>query len=185
MLRLTRVMQVGFCLWVTMCCVWSCLADGGPPIAFYKEVSPGDYLVACYPLFAETYLVTVLVEYVAVYWLLGRPAAARMSLLLYLLLINLLTNPVAQLGMLFLGDPVLMGSRALAQGMDCVIELTVVVVEFGLMKWIFSRMYRNGLLAQPITALRTLVMALVANLASFAVGTVGVLLIMAAFCNAH
>ena len=75
--------------------------------------------------------------------------------------------------MLFIADPVLLGSEAIVLPLQISIGLVTVIVEFALLKWIFGHEYRWGLLSAPVTAKRTFVIALVANLASFVTAFIG------------
>jgi len=149
----------------------SAFADGVLPVPFYKEVgSIWDFVVGFYSkIFALVFPVTVVIEYLVFYALLGRPAKARRKLFLYILFVNTITNPAAQLCMLFIADDVLLGSKNMEYLADCIIEVLVVIVEFGLMTWLFGRMHRHGDLDEPVSAIRTLVITLLANLASFTV----------------
>jgi len=160
--------------------VRSTFADGALPVPFYKEIAPTwDFLVRLYfGAFAHIFVATVAVEYLVVYVLLGRPAKAWTQLFFYIMLVNLITKPAAHLSMLFIGDPDLLGSTTRALLVDGIIELVVVTVEFGLMKWIFGSMYRRGVLQEPVTAKRTILIAAVANVASFAFGVVGLILLL-------
>jgi hypothetical protein len=109
---------------------------------------------------------TTIIEYPAIYWILGRPKKAKKSLFLCVLLVNAITNPLAQLGVWFLDG-------------WFTIELAVVAVEFGLMVWIFKRMYNSGKFDRPITLVRTAVTVLVANLISFVLGVAVLLALIA------
>jgi hypothetical protein len=181
MLRSTRLIQMSSCLWfTTMCCVGSSLADGGASKSFYKQVLSNDLdLFHLVPVFFSIFFATVVTEYLIVYFLLGRPEKATAKLLLCVLLVNVITNPAAQFGMLLLGDERLLGSATLPDVMICMIELTATAVESALMVPIFGRLYRCGLLDEPVTVRRTIVIVLAANVASFLVGF-GVILMMAA-----
>jgi len=123
--------------------------------------------------------VTTAVEYGVIYWMLGRPAKARLRFLFSLLLVNVITNPPVQLATFFIPDlfrPRLLGELLLMLG---IVELVVVLVEFGLLRWIFGRMYRGGALNEAITVKRTFLIALTANLASFVVGCTAFIVVMA------
>ena len=67
----------------------------------------------------------------------------------------------------FIADTELLGSASLAHLVEWIIEFVVVIVEFGLMKWIFGRMYRHGVLDEPVSAGRVLVISVAANIASY------------------
>jgi hypothetical protein len=107
-----------------------------------------------------TFGATTIIEFYVIYRMLGRPKKAKKGLLLCALLINALTNPLTQL-LVWLLQAWFM------------IELLVVLVEMGFLVWIFKRMYHFGKLEQPVTFVRTVVIALVANGASFGLGLVG------------
>jgi hypothetical protein len=173
MIQYTRWAQaiLGLCC-TLMYCTGSAFANGGPSTLFHEEVAY-DALFWNSSLFAEMFLATVAVEYAVVYFMLGRPAKASMQLLGWVLFVNVITNPAAQLGLLCLGDPVLWGSDTLAWVMIGIVELIVVAVEFCLLKWIFGRMNRRGRLDEPVSTRRTFAIALVANAASFVCGIVG------------
>lgn len=178
MQRYARFLQWSVVFWSAACCVTSCLADGAP-MPFYQEAAGRDPLD---PGFLSILLVglvsTVLVEYLVVYLLLGRPTKSRTRLFVWVLLINVITNPAAQLTILYVADPVLLGSANLANLVFGITELLVVIVEFWLLKWAFGRMYRRGVLTQPVAATRTFVISLAANTASF-VATFGAMILLA------
>ncbi|MFZ5866336.1 MAG: hypothetical protein ACOYXY_10685 [Thermodesulfobacteriota bacterium] len=175
--RYTRLVALASTGLIYLYEVGSTFASGGPVVPFYKEVfahSPIWEVLAAYSkLLAVIFCATVAVEYLTVYFLLGGPSKVRIKLLFYIVLINMVTNPAAQFLMLFVGDPDLVGSAELALVVTCVIEFVVVTVEYGLLRWVFGRMHRRGLLYRPVTATRTFVISLVANAASFAIGVVG------------
>ena len=158
-------------------------ADGGLPVPFYKEVSSTTsiwHFLFCfyYRILLPIFFATVAIEYLVVYLYLGRPSKAKTHLLLYIILINLITNPAAQLSMLFIGDPKLLGSSALSCLVDCTTELAVVAIEFGFMIWMFRRMYDRGIL-EKVTTGKTALMALVANVASFVIVFIGITFMIA------
>jgi hypothetical protein len=171
------------CLFVLIWGVGSVLADAGLPMPFYKEVftntSIWDFLFGFYHrILLPILFATVVIEYFVVYLMLRRPSKAKIQLFLYIILINLITNPAAQLAMLFIGDPDLTGSSGMSLIVVCIIELVVVAIEFGLMMWIFGRMHRRGLLEKPVATDFILIIAVVTNLASFGLVFIGFMLII-------
>jgi len=161
--------------------IGSIFADS-TPMPFHKEVATsGDFFIWAYPLLAEMLLITVVVEYLVIYLMLGRPARAGIRLFGFVTLMNFITNPAAQLSILFIADPVLLGSDVLAYLVLCLIELVVIIIEFGLMIWMFGLMHRRGALLQPISASRTALISLVANIASFAIGRLGFIMLVMIF----
>ena len=103
---------------------------------------------------------TTVIEYLVIYLILGRPQKARAELFTFLLFVNLITNPPAQLGVWIWGHWFL-------------IELVVMCVEFVLLLSIFDRMFLGGKLNDQIGAGRTAMIVLVANLTSFVLGLLG------------
>ena len=175
----TRLLELAVCLClIHFCGSGSSFADVGGSVPFYKEVAH-DPFSWNYCFFGAIVVATIIIEYPIIYFLLERPVKARMQLFLFTVLVNLVTNPVAQFSILFIADPVLLGSHLLANVVMLLIELVVVAVEFSLMIWIFRWTYLRGLLDRHVTATRTLVIALTANMASFAIGYIGFLLIIA------
>jgi len=147
-------MQLASVLLILMCDVQSSLADMVmlPPFRLDDSVN----LIGM----AANFGFTTIIEYLAIYHILGRPKKAKTGLFLFVFLVNLITNPAAQIGVWFIGE-------------WFVIEAVVILVEFGLLMLVFARMFRIGALSQPIGAGRTLVVAVMANIASFGLGIVG------------
>ena len=169
-------------LWfISLCSAASSLADGGLAAPFYKEISPTwDFLILAYfGAFAHIFFITAAVEYLIVYLLLGRPTRGRIQLIFYIMLANVITKPAGHSAMLFIADPDLLGSRTLERLAVFIIELVILVVEFGIMRLTFHWMYCRGLIHEPVTARRTILIAALANVASFAFGLVGPLLLRA------
>ncbi|MEW6529512.1 MAG: hypothetical protein AB1473_01670 [Thermodesulfobacteriota bacterium] len=108
-------------------------------------------------LMAAIFGVTAIIEFLVIYWILGRPKKARTTLFLVAFFLNMFTNPSAQIGVLILGYLF-------------AIELLVIAIEFGVLMWVFSQMHHSGKLDHPVTALRTAVIAVIANVASFILG---------------
>jgi hypothetical protein len=149
-----------------MVCHGLASADGGPKVPFYEEIRSWD-LETFAVLFLPVFCPTVIVEYIIVSCLLGWPAKGRMQLFLWVLFLNTITVPAAEAAWLFIADPLALGSEMIFLALLCVIELIVVIVQFFLLRWIFTRMLRRGLLDRPVTAGRTFMISLVANAASF------------------
>ena len=171
MSRYIRLIQLVLIFYfITVCWVGPTLADDvHPPGSFYKEFIDGDFealLLAMLHCFA----VTVIVEYLVVYLLLRRSVKDWKRPFFWVLVVNLITNPAAVLISLFIADPVILGSGVLATKLLCIIEFLVVMVEFVILKWAFGKMYRQGILEKPITIKRTLIISLLANMASFLIG---------------
>ncbi|MEW6532567.1 MAG: hypothetical protein AB1473_17185 [Thermodesulfobacteriota bacterium] len=119
------------------------------------------------------FFATVVIEYLVICAFLGWPEQAMIKLMFWVPLVNVITNPAAQIGALFFGK--VMDSEALAWVMVCVVEFGVAAVEFGLLSRIFGYMYRQGVLHEPLTARRIILIVAVANMASFLLGFVGLL----------
>ncbi len=158
------------------------LADGGPPVPLYQDFLAAPGIGTFVYLMIANFLVTVLVEYVVVYCFLGQPVKARGQIFMWVLLANIITNPGAQLGMLFLADPALLGPLALSWAMLGTIELMAVIVEFAFFRWIVGRLHHRGVIQEAFSTLRTFAMALAANLASFVVvgagtGLIGLIIV--------
>jgi hypothetical protein len=120
------------------------------------------------------FCVTVAVEFVIIYLLLGRPPSSKKWLFLRLLFINAISFPLAHIGFFFWTSidhstpwPVILG----------VIELLVVLLEWVLLIRIFETMHRMGKLHAPVSSERTLTIAFAANLASCLLGLVLVLVV--------
>jgi hypothetical protein len=126
------------------------------------------------------FVITVIVEYPVVYRLLGCPTEAWPKLLVCLALVNLITNPAVQMALLFT-FPALITYPNSSLLMILPIELVVVIVEFGFFLWVFRGFHRAGALTEPITAKRTFVISLAANLASFVVGCLVLIAVEAVF----
>ncbi|MFH1115195.1 MAG: hypothetical protein V1792_14895 [Pseudomonadota bacterium] len=153
------------------------LADGGPPVPFYREFLAAPAVGTLVYLTIANFLVTVLVEYVVVYCFLGRPVKARGKIFVWVLLANFITNPAAQLGMVFLADPALLGSNTLSWAMIGTIEMMAVIVEFAFFRWVVGRLHRRSVIKEAVTALGTFAMALAANSVSFVIVGAGTVLI--------
>jgi len=157
----TRSVQLVLALLLLMCDAQSSLADM-VPLPLYNFLA-GDLDPMFWAVMVVNFGLTTIIEFFVVYFLLGRPRKARTELFFYLLFLNLITNPPAQLGVWLWGTWFW-------------IELVVIWIEFGLMLWIFDRMFRGGKLDHPIGTGRTALIVVVANLASFVLGVIGFLI---------
>lgn len=160
-MRYSRTMQ--FLIGLLLILVWgvgTSHANMVAPPAF--DLGHPLNLVALFLLFGAT----TIIEFYVIYWILGRPRKARKDLFLCALLVNALTNPLTQVAVWLLQS-------------WFVIELVVVMVEFGFMIWVFKRMYHSEKLDRPITLVRTVVTVLVTNMVSFGLGVVGGIFLMA------
>jgi hypothetical protein len=119
-------------------------------------------------ILALNFCATVVIEYLVICAFLGWPEKAILKLGFGVLLANIITNPASQVVAIFFGS--VLGSEPLAWAMICAVELVATIVEFGIMRWAFGRMYHGGLIDQPIAIKRTIVMVLTANVASFLLG---------------
>ncbi len=126
------------------------------------------------------YVITVIVEYPVIHLMLGRPAEARLKLFLCVALINLITNPAVQMALLYT-FPALITYPIPSLFMIFPIEFVVVIVEFGFFLWAFRGLYRGGELTEPVSAKRTFLISLAANLASFVFGCVVLIAVEAVF----
>lgn len=136
-------------------------ANGMPTFRSYQAKALSIGLMGVIVL--ATYISTAVVECAVVYLFLRGLMATRSGLFPWVLLVNLITNPVAQLVWIYFKhwlDPV-DGVLLL-----CGIEIAVVVVEFLFFRWLFERMYHRGALAASVTDRRTLMIVLAANVAS-------------------
>mgnify|MGYP005845062999 FL=1 len=127
-------------------------------------------------LVVQNLCATVVIEYLVICGLLGWPERAMAKLVFWVLLVNIMTNPPAQVGAIFLGR--VMGSEASAWATICMVEFAAAAVEYGLLRLIFVHMCREGALDHPITPRRTLLMVALANVASFAFGFVGLIFLL-------
>ena len=154
-MRYARVVQmlIGLCLALT-CDVGSSRAD----MIILAPVQLDDPVT--WVLTAAIFGVTTIIEFLVIYWMLDRPKKARTTLFLVVFFLNLVTNPPAQIAVHFLGD-------------WFTIELVVIAIEFGVMMWIFSRMYHSRKLDRPVTVMCTAFIVVIVNLASFVLGVVG------------
>lgn len=125
---------------------------------------------------------TVLVEYLVIYLLLKRPVRARLRLVVVVLLANAVANPFAQIA---LGFCLPLDAKGHATTLNrllgyyfgvaisesilstvlvvCSLQAVVLVMEFGLLRWLFSSMFRRRELLTPVTTLRTLMITVAAK----------------------
>ncbi|MEW6141435.1 MAG: hypothetical protein AB1733_24695 [Thermodesulfobacteriota bacterium] len=171
-LRFVQPMQMLLVSWFSsMASVAPALAVCSQAVPFYMEVSSiWDFLVLFYfKVMALVFLASVGIEYIVAYLLLGRPSRGRTQLIFYVLLVKIITNPAAQLAHLFIADDVLLGSSTLEHLVHYLIEVAVVIVESGLIWWMCGRMYSHNVLAEPVSAARSLLISLVANVVPFVI----------------
>jgi hypothetical protein len=157
--RYTCLSRVIIFLWMSF--LWPIglgIAHGGTDNPVYEDIARFglEFLVYWIALFWGT----VIVEYPVLYVLIDRPASARGQLFLWVLFVNAITTPPLQFGLF----------TAPSASLLYAVEFAAVIVEFALLTWVFDRMYRRGVLDQPVSGTRALLASLVANLASFACG---------------
>jgi hypothetical protein len=154
---------------------WLTVAVWATPLFADMVIHPGLFTPHFFSTLAwmmcGTFAITVIIEYSVIYWMLGRPVKGRLELLLWLLLINAITNPAVQYAFIAI-DSLRLPPGYSFSFLVFPIEFLVVVVEFGLFLWAFRWLYRRGALTEPITEKRTFVISLTANLASFGLGFV-------------
>jgi hypothetical protein len=126
-------------------------------------------------------VVTIVIEYWVICAFFEWSQKAMLKLMLWVPVVNLITNPIAQIGVMFFGGMLkrsepLDWTIMLQWAIIFVIELAVVAVEFCLFRWIFLNMYRQGVISKPVTVKRTILIAATANTASFALGFVGIII---------
>lgn len=172
--RYSWLSQVIFAIWIAGVCGGSASADDAG-VPFFRDIA--DPVSLGYMMLIR-FCVTVAAEYLVVLGCLTGRLKAFSALFVWVLLINVVTNPAAQFGVAFVADPAVLGSEAAALLMWFGIELAVVAVEFGLLRWIFTRMYQRHILNEPVSMRRTIVIVLLANLASILAGTLGFGMIM-------
>ncbi len=153
----TRSVQFVLAFLLLMCDVRSSFANM-VMLAPFRPDDPMNWAVM-----VINFGLTTIVEYLVIYHMLGRPRKARTELFFFLLFLNLITNPPAQFGVWLWGHWFW-------------IEIVVMWGEFGLLLWIFHRMFRGGKLDHPIGTGRTAVIVVMANLASFVLGVIGFLI---------
>jgi hypothetical protein len=124
----------------------------------------------------QNFAATVVIEYLVICTFLGWPARALPGILFWVLVINVITNPVSQVTAIHFGKA--MTSEEAAWAMVCLIELLIVIVEFSFLWAILARMYSQGALDEVVTPERTLLTVVAANLASFLFGFVGFIFLL-------
>lgn len=161
--------------------VWSVgsgLADDMPPpwvtnpdlLRSEMRVDPVIAWLRIYCVMVFCLCFTVFVEYLVVLCLLGWRGVSKSRLFGWMLFVNLITNPVAQCTLIYLGDPQLWGSPKAYWIAIALIEPTVVFLEFSILRRIFDRMYRQGSLGNPVAPRRVFIISVAANGASFSLG---------------
>jgi hypothetical protein len=174
--RYNRLAPYLFCFWLIFIHgLAPCFADDvAAPFDFLRDPKITGYSRA--QIFALNFFATVIIEYVVICWFFAWSKKVMAKLLFAVVVLNIITNPAAQAGAIFFATS--LESETLAWTMIWIIEFLVVAVEFGLLKWIFRYMYRQGALDEEVTPKRTLLIAAVANLASFAFGFLGTLVVL-------
>ncbi|MFC1833885.1 hypothetical protein ACFL2Q_04010 [Thermodesulfobacteriota bacterium] len=144
-------------------------ANGGPvPRAFSELMTHGGrYFLIRFVL--PIFCITVIVEYIVIYRFLYRSLKSRLKLFIWVLLVNLITNPVTQAFWFSVAVPTNWGSDsdALYLVNQLIVEFVVVLVEFPLLWWVFRRMHRRGAIEEPVPAKRTLLISFVTNMVSY------------------
>ena len=167
--RHVRFFQTMLISWLTFAwCVETCFADALWPTFVIPSLMAPNSKAPLY-IMLGCFFATLIIEYPVIYLLLGRRLKSKVKLFLWVLLINAITFPGVQLALIAV--PYVPYDQ-FAWLCLCLIEFAVVIVEFVLLKLIFNRMYRVQTLDEPISAKRTFVMALTANLASFLLGII-------------
>ena len=129
-------------------------------------------------ILVANFSITFFIECLVICGFLGWPEKAIVKVIFWVLIMNLMTNPLAQVGAIFFGRA--MGSESLAWLMIGLVELAVIAAEFCLLRFIFRNMYNNAELGEPVTGKRLIVMVTAANAASFFFGFVVLILLLMA-----
>jgi hypothetical protein len=168
-------------LWfIFVCGAGLCHANGVAP---YRP-SGDPYAVTTVVLMV--FALTVFVECLVIDRLLGRPPEARRSLALWVLLINMVTNPAMQLFYYCFGYHPKAAASAIANVLPwagasapdtilviaetagpVAIEVAVVALEFVLFRKVFAHLYRCDRIEHPVGPGRTLWLVTAANVASY------------------
>lgn len=161
-------------------CVSVCLANDIPAnwatmskiekLQWEKQMDPGIFWFGAWAEMSFCFCFTLVVEYLVVLLFLGWKSVSKGSLFGWILLVNLLTNPVAQCLVIKWGAPGPSGSLTKFWLVTGLVELVVVAVEFLLLMQAFNQMRDNWSLSRKVTAREALAMAVVANAASFFLG---------------
>jgi hypothetical protein len=174
MLRHTRLAQTILCLCLTLICgLGSSLADDVPPPLGAFLQHPEAWGFSQVEILVWNFCATAVIEYFLICGLLGWPERAWLKLIPVVLHINFITKTQPQAGAIFFGR--VMPSEGSAWAMVGLIEIAVMAVEFGLLRWMLGKLYRRGALDAPVTALSTILIVVIANVASFAFGFVGLI----------
>ena len=157
----------------------------GPSFADDVPLPLGDFLqrpeVLGYSqlgIFVANFSITFFIECLVICGSLGWPEKAIVKVIFWVLIMNLMTNPLAQVAAIFFGRA--MGSESLAWLMIGIVELAVIAAEFCLLRFIFRNMYKNAELGEPVTEKRLIGMVTAANVASFFFGFVVLILLLLA-----
>jgi hypothetical protein len=139
----------------------------GPSFSDMIVLGPAETAAAFAPVFAAAFCVTVVVEFVIIYLLLGRPTQSRKWLFVQVLYINLISYPAASIGF-FCWSAINYHTAPHTQLF--VIEILVVLLEWGLLMRILKTMHRTGRLDAPVGPRSTLKIAFAANFATCLLG---------------
>lgn len=146
-------------------------ADGGP-LGLVTTDAMIDHFDNVALLGGVAFALTVVTEYLVTYLCLRRPRKAAARLFLWVLAVNVATNPTFQAGTYFLEDILELfavppnstpGQLSLIFGF----ELIVVTVESIILNWVFGRFHHEGIIEGPVAARRTVTIVILSNMASF------------------
>jgi len=130
-------------------------------------ISQRKWLVGAFSLMLAC---TVVVESVIIAMELRRHLGfGKSALKLYaaVILINVITFTATQaiaLGLVIVFD---------SQNAGYIAEVFPLVAEYFMLKWTFAKLYQSGIFIKPVSARKTLVLTLIANIVTFAGGFVG------------
>lgn len=152
------------------------ITEGSPWFGFYSGKSKEVLNLLGIIIFA-TYILAAVIEYAVVRGFLRPLILSRSGLFLWVLLMNMITIPVAQVIWTYCIDV----SQWFASSLLMLILIPflkniyllfligfgVLSAQFLFLKWLFNRMYKRGVLATVVSRKHTLRIALIANAASF------------------